>query len=75
MSSYEIFLLTGAFVGALATMGLASVILDRGSLRVFLTLALLCGGALYMAHISAPDGLNVYDIPNALAKLVAYFKN
>jgi len=75
MSSYEIYLLTGAFIGALATMGLASVILDRGSLRIFVTLAMFSGVALYLAHTSAPDGLNVYDIPNALAKLVAYFKN
>ncbi len=36
-------------------------------------LAVIAGGSFYMANDNADDGLNIYDLPAAINKLIAQF--
>ena len=73
MTSYELFLLCGSLTGSLAICALASVFLDQGSVRIMAALAVISGAGLYMADVHAPDGLNFYDLPAAIGKMIALF--
>lgn len=73
MTTYEIFLLAGSLFGSLAVISLASVFLDRGSVRVFATFAVIALTSLYVADRYSPNGLNAYDIPPAINKVLKNF--
>lgn len=70
MSGYEIYLLIGTFFGALSLMSFASVVLDQGSIRIFLVVAVVTGASLYMADSVSDDGVKRQDIAPAIAKLI-----
>jgi len=70
MSSYETYLLIGSAFGVVAFLSFTSVILDRGSVRVFALLLALCLGALYFAKENSDYGINFYDLPAAINKLI-----
>ena len=71
MSTYEIALLIGSLFGAMAFLALASVVLDRGSVRIFMTFFAIAAGSLYIAHENGEEGLNIRDLPPALGKVVS----
>lgn len=73
MTTYEIALLVGSFAGVFAFAALASVVLDRGSVRIFVTLAVISGAALYFANVHSEDGLDVADISPAINKLIVTY--
>lgn len=73
MSSYELFLLAGSLTGVLGICALASVFLDSGSLRIMAFLGVIAGGCFYMAHENSDEGLNIYDLPAAINKLISQF--
>ena len=75
MTSYEIFLLAGGLAGVLAICALASVFLDRGSVRIMAFLAVVTGGCLYLADGYSDEGLNFYDIPPAINKVIGMFSS
>lgn len=73
MTTYEIFLLIGALFGALGVISFASVILDRGSIRIFATFTVISCTALYVASRHAENGLDAHDIPPAINKVLKNF--
>ena len=74
MSTYEITLLVGALFGAMAILSFASMILDRGSVRIFLTCLVIAAGSLYLAHRNGENGLNMNDLPPTLGKVVQWVR-
>ena len=74
MSSYEIFLLAAGFFSVLAIISLASMILDQGSPKIFLVLAVLSAGAGYLSFVNSPDGrVDLDDIPPAINTFIGTY--
>lgn len=70
MSSYEIYLLVGSLFGVLTIMSFASVVLDRGSVRVFGIFLAICLGCLYFAKQNNDGVVNFKDLPPTINKLI-----
>ena len=70
MSSYEIYLLIGCLFGGMAFLSFSSVILDRGSVRIFGVFVAICLGLLYFAKKENDGVLNFHDVPPAINKLI-----
>lgn len=70
MSTYEIYLLLGSLLGVMAFLSFASVVLDRGSVRIFAFFLALSLGALYMAKENSDYGVDFHDLPPAINKLI-----
>ena len=70
MTLYEVALLVAGVFGAFSFLSLASVLLDRGSVRVFMTFLVIAAGAAAIAHQTGEEGLNPYDIVPTIAKVV-----
>ena len=70
MTTYEMMLVLGSFTGALAVAAFLSLILERGSLRIFGTLFVITAGAFYLASQASEDGVSMRDLPPAISKLL-----
>ena len=70
MTTYEIYLLAGSLLGVMAALSFASVVLDRGSVRIFALFLALSLGALYFAKENSEYGLDFHDLPRAINKLI-----
>ncbi len=70
MSAYEWYLLIGSSFAVLAALSFSSVILDRGSVRIFGTLLAISLGVLYLAQENSENGINFNDLPPIINKLI-----